>query len=149
MSLYLSDNEEDEEERENSGKKEGVESIDFFRSSSTQEFLFQDGGSKNFIMAPQCFGSIPNGVEVDIPTSSITNSKDIGSSLVSNKTLSKFFEISDEKDGKKVVAQEVGKVHARATELEKQITYGSVIELMHKKTKYRLHSHNVPYGSGS
>ncbi|XP_076939727.1 stromal cell-derived factor 2-like protein [Bidens hawaiensis] len=30
-----------------------------------------------------------------------------------------------------------------------EITYGSVIKLMHEKTKYRLHSHNVPYGSGS
>ncbi|KAL4556186.1 hypothetical protein LXL04_038829 [Taraxacum kok-saghyz] len=30
-----------------------------------------------------------------------------------------------------------------------EITYGSVIKLMHKKTKFRLHSHNVPYGSGS
>ncbi|KAM7255653.1 hypothetical protein ACFE04_008551 [Oxalis oulophora] len=98
-SLYLSDNGEDEDERENSGTEEGVESINLSRSSSTQEFVFQDGGSKNLNMAPQYFGSIPNGVKVDIPTSSITNSKDIGSSLVSNKTLNKFFEISDEKDG--------------------------------------------------
>ncbi|KAL0354875.1 UNVERIFIED_CONTAM: Stromal cell-derived factor 2-like protein [Sesamum radiatum] len=30
-----------------------------------------------------------------------------------------------------------------------QITYGSVIKLMHEKTKFRLHSHDVPYGSGS
>lgn len=30
-----------------------------------------------------------------------------------------------------------------------QITYGSVIKLMHEKTKVRLHSHDVPYGSGS
>lgn len=30
-----------------------------------------------------------------------------------------------------------------------EITYGSVIKLMHEKTKYRLHSHDVPYGSGS
>lgn len=29
------------------------------------------------------------------------------------------------------------------------ITYGSVIKLMHEKTKFRLHSHDVPYGSGS
>ncbi|RWW11588.1 hypothetical protein BHE74_00020878 [Ensete ventricosum] len=29
------------------------------------------------------------------------------------------------------------------------ITYGSVIKLMHERTKYRLHSHDVPYGSGS
>lgn len=30
-----------------------------------------------------------------------------------------------------------------------EITYGSAIKLMHEKTKYRLHSHEVPYGSGS
>ncbi|KAI3686347.1 hypothetical protein L1987_80022 [Smallanthus sonchifolius] len=30
-----------------------------------------------------------------------------------------------------------------------KITYGSVIKLMHEKTKFRLHSHDVPYGSGS
>ncbi|VFQ87281.1 unnamed protein product [Cuscuta campestris] len=30
-----------------------------------------------------------------------------------------------------------------------QITYGSTIKLMHEKTKVRLHSHDVPYGSGS
>ncbi|WVZ92740.1 hypothetical protein U9M48_038784 [Paspalum notatum var. saurae] len=30
-----------------------------------------------------------------------------------------------------------------------QVTYGSVIKLMHEKTKHRLHSHDVPYGSGS
>ncbi|KAJ0790303.1 putative Mir domain superfamily protein [Helianthus annuus] len=30
-----------------------------------------------------------------------------------------------------------------------KITYGSVIKLMHERTKFRLHSHNVPYGSGS
>ncbi|KAJ6957074.1 stromal cell-derived factor 2-like protein [Populus alba x Populus x berolinensis] len=30
-----------------------------------------------------------------------------------------------------------------------EITYGSVIKLMHERTKYRLHSHDVPYGSGS
>lgn len=30
-----------------------------------------------------------------------------------------------------------------------QITYGSVIKLMHEKTRFRLHSHEVPYGSGS
>ncbi|KAG6384534.1 hypothetical protein SASPL_155644 [Salvia splendens] len=29
------------------------------------------------------------------------------------------------------------------------ISYGSVIKLMHEKTKFRLHSHDVPYGSGS
>lgn len=30
-----------------------------------------------------------------------------------------------------------------------QITYGSVLKLAHEKTKFRLHSHDVPYGSGS
>ncbi|KAL8099092.1 hypothetical protein AgCh_031683 [Apium graveolens] len=30
-----------------------------------------------------------------------------------------------------------------------EVTYGSVIKLMHEKTKFRLHSHDVPYGSGS
>jgi dolichyl-phosphate-mannose--protein O-mannosyl transferase len=30
-----------------------------------------------------------------------------------------------------------------------QITYGTVLKLMHDRTKYRLHSHDVPYGSGS
>ncbi|KAJ6847818.1 stromal cell-derived factor 2-like protein [Iris pallida] len=30
-----------------------------------------------------------------------------------------------------------------------EITYGSVVKLMHEKTKFRLHSHDVPYGSGS
>ncbi|XP_021717105.1 stromal cell-derived factor 2-like protein [Chenopodium quinoa] len=30
-----------------------------------------------------------------------------------------------------------------------QVTYGSVIKLMHDRTKFRLHSHDVPYGSGS
>ncbi|CAI9754146.1 unnamed protein product [Fraxinus pennsylvanica] len=30
-----------------------------------------------------------------------------------------------------------------------QITYGSVIKLMHERSKFRLHSHDVPYGSGS
>ncbi|KAL9400432.1 hypothetical protein Peur_009393 [Populus x canadensis] len=30
-----------------------------------------------------------------------------------------------------------------------EITYGSVVKLMHERTKYRLHSHDVPYGSGS
>jgi dolichyl-phosphate-mannose--protein O-mannosyl transferase len=30
-----------------------------------------------------------------------------------------------------------------------EITYGSTIKLMHEKTKFRLHSHDVPYGSGS
>ncbi|KAK4362170.1 hypothetical protein RND71_017411 [Anisodus tanguticus] len=31
----------------------------------------------------------------------------------------------------------------------RRITYGSTIKLMHEKTKFRLHSHDVPYGSGS
>lgn len=31
----------------------------------------------------------------------------------------------------------------------KQVTYGSVIKLQHERTKFRLHSHEVPYGSGS
>ncbi|CAL5374563.1 unnamed protein product [Camellia sinensis] len=30
-----------------------------------------------------------------------------------------------------------------------QITYGTVLKLMHEKTKVQLHSHEVPYGSGS
>ncbi|XP_057522885.1 stromal cell-derived factor 2-like protein [Amaranthus tricolor] len=30
-----------------------------------------------------------------------------------------------------------------------EITYGSVVKLMHEKTKFRLHSHDLPYGSGS
>uniref|UniRef100_A0ACD5ZY75 Uncharacterized protein n=1 Tax=Avena sativa TaxID=4498 RepID=A0ACD5ZY75_AVESA len=30
-----------------------------------------------------------------------------------------------------------------------QISYGSAIKLMHERTKFRLHSHDVPYGSGS
>uniref|UniRef100_A0A0C9S7P0 TSA: Wollemia nobilis Ref_Wollemi_Transcript_7994_1308 transcribed RNA sequence n=1 Tax=Wollemia nobilis TaxID=56998 RepID=A0A0C9S7P0_9CONI len=30
-----------------------------------------------------------------------------------------------------------------------EITYGTVLKLMHEKTKFRLHSHDVPYGSGS
>ncbi|XP_002988714.2 stromal cell-derived factor 2-like protein [Selaginella moellendorffii] len=29
------------------------------------------------------------------------------------------------------------------------VTYGSVIKLQHASTKFRLHSHEVPYGSGS
>ncbi|KAM7275101.1 hypothetical protein ACFE04_016967 [Oxalis oulophora] len=33
--------------------------------------------------------------------------------------------------------------------VHKQITYGSVLKLMHERTKFRLHSHDVPYGSGS
>ncbi|XP_021866461.2 stromal cell-derived factor 2-like protein [Spinacia oleracea] len=30
-----------------------------------------------------------------------------------------------------------------------EVTFGSVIKLMHERTKFRLHSHDVPYGSGS
>ncbi|KAL5229403.1 hypothetical protein ABZP36_028179 [Zizania latifolia] len=30
-----------------------------------------------------------------------------------------------------------------------EVTYGSTLKLMHDKTKHRLHSHDVPYGSGS
>lgn len=30
-----------------------------------------------------------------------------------------------------------------------EITFGTVLKLMHEKTKFRLHSHDVPYGSGS
>ncbi|KAL5980287.1 hypothetical protein ACLOJK_028195 [Asimina triloba] len=30
-----------------------------------------------------------------------------------------------------------------------EITYGTVLKLMHERTKIRLHSHDVPYGSGS
>ncbi|KAJ4865785.1 MIR motif protein [Raphanus sativus] len=30
-----------------------------------------------------------------------------------------------------------------------EITYVSAIKLMHEKTKFRLHSHDMPYGSGS
>ncbi|PRQ26899.1 putative glycosyltransferase 39 [Rosa chinensis] len=30
-----------------------------------------------------------------------------------------------------------------------EITYGTVLKLMHERTKFRLHSHDVPYGSGS
>ncbi|KAF9662069.1 hypothetical protein SADUNF_Sadunf18G0015100 [Salix dunnii] len=37
----------------------------------------------------------------------------------------------------------------RGYEVRGLITYGSVIKLMHERTKYRLHSHDVPYGSGS
>lgn len=38
--------------------------------------------------------------------------------------------------------------HAANSE-EVQITYGTVLKLMHERTKFRLHSHDVPYGSGS
>jgi dolichyl-phosphate-mannose--protein O-mannosyl transferase len=30
-----------------------------------------------------------------------------------------------------------------------EVTYGSVLKLQHERTKFRLHSHEVPYGSGS
>lgn len=30
-----------------------------------------------------------------------------------------------------------------------EVTYGSVVKLMHERTHYRLHSHEIPYGSGS
>nr|CAD1825670.1 unnamed protein product [Ananas comosus var. bracteatus] len=40
-------------------------------------------------------------------------------------------------------------VSAAAAAESVEITYGSVIKLMHEKTKFRLHSHDVPYGSGS
>ncbi|KAJ8617480.1 hypothetical protein MRB53_013666 [Persea americana] len=30
-----------------------------------------------------------------------------------------------------------------------QVTYGTVLKLMHERTKCRLHSHDVPYGTGS
>ncbi|KAB1207182.1 Stromal cell-derived factor 2-like protein [Morella rubra] len=30
-----------------------------------------------------------------------------------------------------------------------EITYGTVLNLMQERTKFRLHSHDVPYGSGS
>ncbi|CAL0305734.1 unnamed protein product [Lupinus luteus] len=33
--------------------------------------------------------------------------------------------------------------------VEVEISYGSVLKLMHEKTRVRLHSHEVPYGSGS
>ncbi|XP_071723472.1 stromal cell-derived factor 2-like protein isoform X2 [Rutidosis leptorrhynchoides] len=38
---------------------------------------------------------------------------------------------------------------ASAASSELSVTYGSVLKLMHEKTKFRLHSHDVPYGSGS
>lgn len=40
-------------------------------------------------------------------------------------------------------------VSAAASEEFKEVTYGTVLKLMHERTKYRLHSHDVPYGSGS
>ncbi|KAF6147260.1 hypothetical protein GIB67_013081 [Kingdonia uniflora] len=38
---------------------------------------------------------------------------------------------------------------AAATAQGVEVTYGTALKLMHDKTKYRLHSHDVPYGSGS
>ncbi|KMT19036.1 hypothetical protein BVRB_2g031310 [Beta vulgaris subsp. vulgaris] len=38
---------------------------------------------------------------------------------------------------------------ASAASEDVKITYGSVVKLMHEKTKFRLHSHELPYGSGS
>ncbi|CAN0857967.1 Stromal cell-derived factor 2-like protein [Linum grandiflorum] len=38
---------------------------------------------------------------------------------------------------------------ASSTSQGVEITYGTVLKLMHEKTKFRLHSHEVPYGSGS
>ncbi|EFJ17205.1 hypothetical protein SELMODRAFT_444987 [Selaginella moellendorffii] len=38
---------------------------------------------------------------------------------------------------------------ATASQTNAEVTYGSVIKLQHDRTKYRLHSHDVPYGSGS
>ncbi|KAL9275413.1 Stromal cell-derived factor 2-like protein [Drosera capensis] len=43
---------------------------------------------------------------------------------------------------------EYSSASAAATETV-EITYGTVLKLMHEKTKFRLHSHEVPYGSGS
>ncbi|KAJ7520462.1 hypothetical protein O6H91_19G006800 [Diphasiastrum complanatum] len=31
----------------------------------------------------------------------------------------------------------------------REVTFGSVIKLQHDRSKFRLHSHEVPYGSGS
>lgn len=36
-----------------------------------------------------------------------------------------------------------------AASQQAEITYGTVLKLMHDRTKFRLHSHEVPYGSGS
>ncbi|KAI5073061.1 hypothetical protein GOP47_0011074 [Adiantum capillus-veneris] len=38
---------------------------------------------------------------------------------------------------------------AAVTEELKEVTFGTVLKLMHERTKFRLHSHDVPYGSGS
>uniref|UniRef100_A0ACD5ZWP5 Uncharacterized protein n=1 Tax=Avena sativa TaxID=4498 RepID=A0ACD5ZWP5_AVESA len=38
---------------------------------------------------------------------------------------------------------------APVTEEGLEVTYGSTVKLMHDKTKVRLHSHDVAYGSGS
>ncbi|CAO2201300.1 unnamed protein product, partial [Urochloa humidicola] len=42
-----------------------------------------------------------------------------------------------------------GQSYAADPDIVVEITYGSVIKLMHDRTKFRLHSHDVPYGSGS
>ncbi|KAK7859095.1 stromal cell-derived factor 2-like protein [Quercus suber] len=39
--------------------------------------------------------------------------------------------------------------YATASSSSEGITYGSVLKLMHERSKFRLHSHDVPYGSGS
>nr|XP_027061251.1 stromal cell-derived factor 2-like protein [Coffea arabica] len=46
-------------------------------------------------------------------------------------------------------ASEVSKLKEDRERGNGVITYGSVIKLMHERTKFRLHSHDVPYGSGS
>lgn len=42
-----------------------------------------------------------------------------------------------------------GAAAAPITEEGLEVTYGSTVKLMHDKTKVRLHSHDVAYGSGS
>nr|BAJ96410.1 predicted protein [Hordeum vulgare subsp. vulgare] len=42
-----------------------------------------------------------------------------------------------------------GAAAAPVSEEGLQVTYGSTVKLMHEKTKVRLHSHDVAYGSGS
>jgi len=39
--------------------------------------------------------------------------------------------------------------YAAQSDTAVEISYGSAIKLMHERTKFRLHSHDVPYGSGS
>ncbi|CAK9219543.1 unnamed protein product [Sphagnum troendelagicum] len=43
----------------------------------------------------------------------------------------------------------VGSPVFAASEEGKEVTHGSVIKLQHERTKFRLHSHEVPYGTGS